>query len=101
MSTVPTHIPSTIMSRQGRQFLTAVEGGSVTLTSLERSSNTIIVQGGATPTTVPLLAGIVDAIGDALLAVVKIMGRRMKTTTTVTCNDKGLVEKIETVTECD
>ena len=63
-----------------------------------QGGNTIVVQGGSTA--IPLLGGIVDGIGDALAGLLKILTCHMVTTTTVTCNDKGVVQKIETKTEC-
>jgi hypothetical protein len=84
----------------GRHFRAVVVGKNLMIMDAQKNDgNTIIVEGGGT-TSIALIGGIVDAIGEAILAVIKIMTCHMKTTTTVTCDKNGVVQKIETTTEC-
>lgn len=92
-------ISKVVTSPRGNQFLAVVTGNSAELVNAKHhDGNRIIVNGGTLA--VPLLGGIVDGIGDALGAFAKLMTCKLQTTTTVTCNDKGVVQSIVTTTGC-
>jgi hypothetical protein len=94
-------IPAIVTSPTGRKFDTTTQGKNVTLRHTDAKTGTtiVVVQGGAT-TAVPLLGGIADAIGDALMALVKVMTCKMETTTTVEVGSDGRVSKVTTTTKC-
>jgi hypothetical protein len=93
--------PAIVTSPAGRKFDTTTQGTNVTLRHTDATIGTtvVVVQGGST-TTSALLAGIGDAIGDALLALVKVMTCQMQTTTTVEVGSDGKISKVITTTTC-
>jgi hypothetical protein len=98
---MPSRIPEALTSPAGQHFKTTAHGNNVTLRRQdEKGTNTIVIDGGVHPPNVALLGEIADAVGEAIKGVLKVMTCRMVTTTTVTCDAHGVVQKIETKTEC-